>query len=244
VTQTNLSNGRPTRLPWAGTPWAGTPWAGFLGAGFLGAGLLLAVMVVGSPRARAQSSPAETRARVARALLAFEQSPPSFWEGLGPEGLAALVALVEDPRAPLAVRRRAVTVARHYRSPAARLFLRTVAAAPHEDELVSRYALLSLAEAFGGAVLGELAAAFRDSRAMVREGAAIALDGLRGARPAEVLAVLTAARASETERFVQVALDGAIARWSGASSPGQSSTQTSPSQRSGAGQAPPSQSGR
>ncbi|GAB4204218.1 MAG: hypothetical protein OHK0013_19000 [Sandaracinaceae bacterium] len=184
----------------------------------LAAAALAAALSLAPSSASAQSE-ARTRARVERALLALEQTASaSFWEGLGADGLAALVAIVDDPRAPVAMRRRAVTVARHYRSPAARLFLRAVAAAPHEDDLVSRYALLSLAEAFGGEVLDDLAAAFRDPRAMVREGSALALHGLRGARPAEVLAVLAAARASERERFVQVALDAAIARWSGARS--------------------------
>jgi hypothetical protein len=195
VTETHASN-RVHRARWAFTA------------------LALAAALSGASPLHAQTASPETRARVERALVAYEQSPASFWQALGPDGLASLVSLVEDPRTPVALRRRAVTVARHYRTPAARLFLRTVAAAPHEDELVSRYALLSLAEAFGGAVLGELAASFRDTRAMVREGAALALDGLRGARPAEVLAVLAAARATERERFVQVALDRAIARWS------------------------------
>jgi HEAT repeat protein len=186
---------------------------------------LLALPAVGALDAGvaiAQSRPAhDVRARVEQALLSFDRPPPaSFWEALGDEGLAALVAIVDDGRLPVGLRRRAASAARHYRSPASRLFLSAVAASTGEDELVSRHALLALADAFGASALDELLARLTDPRAMVREGAALALarTPLPAALRERARGSLLAARAAEPELFVRVAMDRAEATL--ATSPG------------------------
>jgi len=153
--------------------------------------------------------------RVEQALRSIDSAlPASFWEGLGTEGLAALAIVVDDGSRPLGLRRRAVVAMRHYRTVEARDLLTWLAAAQGTDELVSRYALGSLAAAFGLDALDPLLASLRDERAMVREGAVLALAGLPRSAPSEtrVRSALESARTLESELFVREAIDDALAR--------------------------------
>ncbi len=171
-----------------------------------------------SPREESSSLRREVRpavfSRVELALRSIDSAvPASFWERLGTEGFAALAIIVDDASRPLGLRRRAVVAMRHYRSPEARGVLLALARARGLDELVSRYALGSLAAAFGIDALDALLAGLRDERAMVREGAVLALAALprRGPSDARIRSALESARALESERFVLEAIDDTLA---------------------------------
>jgi len=162
-----------------------------------------------APSTRLEVS-ASVRARVEQALLVVEHDVPArFWTSLGAEGLAALIAIVDDPARPVGLRRRATYAARHYPTAASRTFLGAVATSRGQDELIARYAVLALGEAFGASALDELARCMSDPRAMVREGAVVALGRLSRELRARVL--LAAARDREPEAFVRAAIERALA---------------------------------
>ena len=197
-----------------------------LGAARVGV-VCLALVALVPTSANAQTAPSvgvaprpivseDVMSRVEQALRAIDSTvPAAFWERLGAEGLAALAVILDDARRPVGLRRRAVSAVGHYRSPTARAVLTALARSRGEDEIVSRYAVVALAGAFGLAALDDVLASLVDERALVREGAVISLGRLRASAPASqaerIGAALTSARSRETERFVVVAIEAALA---------------------------------
>ncbi|MBN8613259.1 MAG: hypothetical protein J0L92_21885 [Deltaproteobacteria bacterium] len=169
---------------------------------------------VGAGSARLTVRP-ELRARVERALLAIDSAPSAaFWQGLGAEGLAALVSVLDDASRPVGLRRRAALALRHDRSATSITILESLALRAGEDELVSRNALTALTERRGREALVVIERALGDRRAHVREGAVLAIGTLRerglidGARAA---ASLVRVRAREPELFVRETIDRVLA---------------------------------
>jgi hypothetical protein len=154
-------------------------------------------------------------ARVERALLAIDSAPSAaFWQGLGPEGLAALASVLDDASRPVGLRRRAALALRHDRSATSIAILESLALDAREDELVSRNALTALTERRGREALVVIERALGDRRAHVREGAVLAIGMLHerslidGAR---VSASLVPMRAREPELFVRETIDRVLA---------------------------------
>jgi hypothetical protein len=157
----------------------------------------------------------EMHARVERALLAIDSAPSAaFWQGLGPEGLAALASVLDDASRPVGLRRRAALALRHDRSATSIAILESLALDAREDELVSRNALTALTERRGREALVVIERALGDRRAHVREGAVLAIGMLHerslidGAR---VSASLVPMRAREPELFVRETIDRVLA---------------------------------
>lgn len=143
----------------------------------------------------------EVMQRVERALFVIEgEAPASFFATLGAEGQQALLTIVRDRSRSLGLRRRAVLALHHYDAASVRAELEARAASSTEDAILSRYALRALALAFGPAAFEVVAARLADGRALVREGAAIALAEIDAprARP-----ILTAHARTEGELFVR-----------------------------------------
>ncbi len=193
---------------------------------FFGSMLALCVFLAASPAVAQRTVPGsgtaspvvvrpEVRLRVERALLAIDALPPAaFWQGLGPEGLAALAGILDDASRPVGLRRRAVLALRHDESAASLAILRSLARAEAEDEIVSRSALRVLTEREGLAAIDTLAASLGDRRAHVREGAVLAIRSLRAGQQldrARASALLTPAHAREQETFVRVAIEAVLA---------------------------------
>ena len=146
----------------------------------------------------------EVMQRVIRALFVIEgEAPASFFTTLGGEGRDALLVIVRDPARAVGLRRRAILALHHYPEPAVRAELEARAASASEDAIVSRYAIRSLAAAFDAAAFETVRARLDDDRAMVREGAAMALVGIDAARARPIL---TARLAAEEELFVRETL--------------------------------------
>jgi HEAT repeat protein len=123
------------------------------------------------PSSVAAAQPPEQRVRAL--LSAYEQLPGAAqWRALGPDTLAVLISLHDDPREPTYVRLRALAAAGHFPVPRARAFLLRVARAPEQDELFVREALLALQRAFKDDAVEEVSEFLRHERPLVRRAAA------------------------------------------------------------------------
>lgn len=119
---------------------------------------------------------APSRDRVRMLLSAYEHGPrPSAWRALGPATVGVLAELYDDAGEPFYVRIRAVEAAGHFRTPASRTFLRAVARAAPQRDLMVRAAVLALGRAFGASALRDVTPFLGDRRVAVREGAIVAL---------------------------------------------------------------------
>jgi hypothetical protein len=146
----------------------------------------------------------EVMQRVVRSLFVIEgEAPVSFFAALGAEGRGALLSIVRDPARAVGLRRRAVLALHHYPDAGVRAELEARAASASEDALLSRYALRTLAAAFGVVAFDAVRAGLDDERAMVREGAALALSSLDATRARSFLA---ARLGVEHELFVRETL--------------------------------------
>lgn len=178
---------------------------------------VLAVGASPSP-ATAQARPSAARPsavspdELARALVRIEGVPgDAYFASLGPSGLTALGALLDDAQRPLAIRRRAATVVRSYRTPEAVALLTRVAERANEDPGVVRYALASLVVIAGDDALPVLRRALTDARPMVREGAVVALGQLRERGSSAAEALLRQHAGGERATVVLAAIERALA---------------------------------
>jgi hypothetical protein len=125
---------------------------------------------------------------IEQALMRMEGEPPAeLFARLGDAGREHLIAISSDPARPVGWRRRAVIALQYYRDALARAELMRLATDGGEDAIVSRYALRSLARAFGSEAWSTLVHALDDGRANVREGAVLALAELDRDRAAALL---------------------------------------------------------
>lgn len=180
--------------------------------------MLFFALAAASPAA-AQVTPGSTPpvltrpelARVVEQVLMRMEGEPSAetFARLGAAGRDALVAITSDVTRSLVLRRRAAIALQHYRDDAASRELRRLAADAAEDAIVSRYALRSLARAFGSDVWSVLVTALSDARSQVREGAVLALAEIDRDRAATLLASRIEA---EPEAFVRSAMRAVIER--------------------------------
>jgi HEAT repeat protein len=117
-----------------------------------------------------------SKAQVRQLLSGYEDVPGAeTWRRLGPETLAVLVSLYDDPEEAPYVRLRAVSVVSHYPTPATRTFLLAVARAPRQSDLFVREAVLSLGAAFGPRAVDDIRPFLASRHVVVREGATLAL---------------------------------------------------------------------
>lgn len=156
------------------------------------------------PSARSVDRGGPTLERV-RGLLSGVDTMPSddVWRRLGPDTLATLIALYDDPSTPYFVRLRAVSTGALYPTPAAKTFLEAVARAPGQRDLMVRRALVALGRAFGADALASVRPFLSHPETSVREGAALTIAAM--ATPA-ARAALEARASVETDPTVRDAL--------------------------------------
>lgn len=165
---------------------------------------LLSVLVL-SATASADPPPV---AQVRTMLSAFEGGPSAEqWQALGPETLEVLEQLYDDAGQPPFVRLRAVQAAGHFPSEASRSFLKRVATAEGQNDLLIRAALRTMARAFGGATLADIRPFLSHREVTVREGAVLALGAIESPR---ARALLQARLDVERDATVQATLRRAL----------------------------------
>lgn len=148
---------------------------------------ILTLAAVGTVAAPVSATP-PSKSELTQLLAGFEQAPAAAdYRAWGPETLAILVELYDDPEAPAFVRLRAVAAAGHFSTASARSFLLRVARARGQNDLLVREAVRSLGRAFGAASVADLRPFLAHPAPAVREGAVRALAELRTPRAREAL---------------------------------------------------------
>lgn len=128
------------------------------------------------------------KAQVRQLLSGYEAMPAAeSWRALGPETVAVLVSLYDDPSEPAYVRLRAVRAVSFYPVPATRTFLLAVTRVPGQGDLFVREAVLGLARAFGDRAVDDVKAFLNNPEPTVREGAAMGLGRIGTERARDAL---------------------------------------------------------
>lgn len=169
------------------------------------AAVLLAAALL-SPGQAAADPPG--KAQVRQLLSGFEAMPAAeSWRALGPETLAVLVSLYDDPSEPAYVRLRAVRAVSFYPVAATRTFLLAVTRVPGQGDLFVREAVLSLARAFGRRAVDDVRSFLSSPEPTVREAAAMGLGRIGTERARDALRRRLAIEGAEhVRRTIQRAL--------------------------------------
>ena len=151
-----------------------------------GAAVLIVLSTLAPGLATAQAVP--SRERVREMLSGIEDAPTDAdWRRLGDGVLPVLIDLGDDTSQPPYVRLRAVGATGAFPRAAVRTFLLAVARVEGQSDLLVREAVVTLARAFGGAAIEDLAPFLGHDEAVVRDAAARSLGTIGGAAATRAL---------------------------------------------------------